>query len=143
MEAQVHGDDGTEVVEFDDYIKSVVVHFDFRCLADILSTHIGFLEADCEAKRFTRAGEIVDEPLHCCLGVCCQGSIVSEEHVTHKYCFDFGLGAEASHVEEFAVGAGMKVHTVSGGVKGMGQEERKKRFQIVLGQRHSPVSLRS
>ena len=103
----------------------MVANFDFGCLADILGTHIGFLEADWEANRFTHTGEIVDEPLHFCLGVFCQGSIVSEEHVMHKYSFHFGLDAEVSYVEEFTVGAGMKVHTVSGGVKGMGQEKRR------------------
>ena len=51
-------------------------------------------------------------------------SIVSEEHFTHKNSFDFGLGAETSQVEEFTLGTGMEVHTVSGGVKGIGQEER-------------------
>ena len=55
-----------------------------------------FLEADCKAKVFTRAGEFVDVPLHCCLGV--RANIVSEEHVTPKYSFDFVLGAEASQV---------------------------------------------
>lgn len=55
--------------------------------------------------------------------LCCQGSIVSEEHV-NKNSFDFGLGTEASHVEEFTVGTGKKIHTISGRVKGMGQEER-------------------
>ena len=37
----------------------MVTDFDFGCLADILGTQIGFLEADCEAKLFTRVGEIV------------------------------------------------------------------------------------
>ena len=43
-----------------------------------------------------RAGEFVEKPLHCFLGECYQGSIVSKEHVTHKNSFDFGPGAEAS-----------------------------------------------
>ena len=51
-------------------------------------------------------------------------SIVSEEHFTSKNSFDFGLGAETSQVEEFTLATGMEVHTVSGGVKGIGQEER-------------------
>lgn len=63
-----------------------------------------------------RTGEFVDKPLHCFLGECCQGSIVSKEHVTHKNSFDFGLGAEASYVEEF---------TLCGRVQWIGQEERK------------------
>ena len=125
VKAQVHGDGGTEVGEFVDYIESVVADSDYRGLAsDIMGTRIGFLEAGCQAKVFTYAGEFVDEPLHCSLGVCCQGFIVSEEHVTHKNSFDFGLGTETSHIEEFTVGAGMKVHNFSGRDKGMRQEER-------------------
>ena len=41
-----------------------------------------------------------------------------------KDSFDFGIGAKGSHVEEFTVGSGMNVHTVSGGAKGIGQEKR-------------------
>ena len=55
-------------------------------------------------------------------------SIVCEEHFTRKNSFDFGLGAETSQVEEFSLGTGMKVHTVSGGVKGFGQEEREEKI---------------
>ena len=63
-----------------------------------------------------------------CIAVleCVEGSIVSEEHLTHKYSFDFGLGTDPSHVEEFTVGACMEVHTVSEGFKGKGLEEREK-----------------
>ena len=50
----------------------------------------------------------------------CKGSIVSEEHVTHQY----SIGVGVNHLEELSVGTGMEVHTVSGGVKGIGQEER-------------------
>ena len=64
--AQVNGG------EFVDCLESVVADFDFRGLADILGTHIGFLETDYEAKVFTCAGEFVDEPLQCCLGKHCQ-----------------------------------------------------------------------
>ena len=39
--------------------------------------------------------------------MCCQGSIISKEHITHKYSFDFGLGEEASHPEELTIDAGM------------------------------------
>ena len=66
--------------------------------------------------------EFGDEPLQCCLEMRCEGSIVSEEQVTHKYSFDFGFGAEASHVEEFTVGQVWR-YTPSG-IKGVGQEER-------------------
>lgn len=55
----------------------------------------------------------------------CEGRFVSEEHATHKYSVDFGIGAKASHIEEFTVGLGMDVHTVSRGTKSIGQEERK------------------
>jgi len=52
----------------------------------------------------------------------CEGSIVSEEQVTHKGSFDFGFGAEVSHVEEFTVG---RVWTYTPSVvKGIGQGER-------------------
>ena len=131
---------------------------------------------------FTLAAEFVDGPLHCCLGMCCQGSIISKEHITHKYIFYFGLGEEASHPEELTIDASMdwvhiacvagvngkgkgefgrarahglslplptrtqatqaRVHTVGGRVKGMGQDQRRRRrFQRVSGLRHSPVSL--
>jgi len=63
VKARVHGDGGTEVGEFVDYHESVVADFDFRGMADILGTHIGFLEADSEAKVYTCAGEFGDEPL--------------------------------------------------------------------------------
>ena len=44
----------------------MVTDFDFRGLADILGTHIGFLEAaDCEANVFTRAGEFVGTRAYC------------------------------------------------------------------------------
>ena len=122
VKARVHGDGGTEVGKFVDYHESVVADFDFRGMADILGTHIGFLEADFEAKVYTCAGEFGDEPLQCCLEMRCEGSIVSEEQVTHKYSFDFGFGAEASHVEEFTVGQVWR-YTPSG-IKGVGQEER-------------------
>ena len=39
--------------------------------------------------------------------MCCQGSIISKEHITHKYIFYFGLGEEASHPEELTIDAGM------------------------------------
>ena len=65
----------------------------------------------------------------------CEGSIVSEEQVTHKGSFDFGFGAEASHVEEFTV---RRVHTVSSQRHRTGGERR--RFQKVSGIRHRPVS---
>ena len=81
--------------------------FDFRGMADILGTHIGFLEADFEAKVYTCAGEFGDEPLQCCLEMRCEGSIVSVEQVTHKCSFDFGFGAEASHRR-----ASMELHSV-------------------------------
>jgi len=55
VKAQVHKDGGTKVGEFADYMESVVADFDYRGLADILGTHIGFLEADCEAKVFALA----------------------------------------------------------------------------------------
>ena len=42
--------------------------------------------------------------------------------VTHKYSFDFGFGAEESHVEEFAVGRVWR-YTPSG-IKDVGQEKR-------------------
>ena len=74
----------------------------------------------------TRAGEFVDEPLQCCLGMRCEGSIVSEEHVTHQY----SIGVGVSHFEEFSVGTGMEVHTVCGGVKGIGQEEREEDSRV-------------
>ena len=45
----------------------MVADFDFRGMADILGTHIGFLEADFEAKVYTCPGEFGDEPLQCCL----------------------------------------------------------------------------
>ena len=45
----------------------MVADFDFRGMADILGTHIGFLEADFEAKVYTCAAEFGDEPLQCCL----------------------------------------------------------------------------
>ena len=44
---------------------------------------------------------IVDEPVQCCLGMCCGGTIVNEDHVTIKYSFEFGLGTEVAYVEEF------------------------------------------
>ena len=50
----------------------------------------------------------------------CKGSIVSEEHVTHQY----SIGVGVNHFEELSVSTGMEVHTVSGGVKDIGQEER-------------------
>ena len=34
-----------------------------------------------------------------------------------------------NHFEELSVGTGMEVHTVSGGVKGIGQEEREEDFK--------------
>ena len=76
----------------------MVADFDFRGMADILGTHIGFLEMRCE------------------------GTIVSDEQVTHKCSFDFGFGAEASHVDEFTVGRVWR-YTLSG-IKGRGQGER-------------------
>ena len=109
----------------------MVADFDFRGMANILGTHIGFLEADFEAKVYTCAGEFGDEPLQCCLEMRCEGSIVSEEQVTHKCSFDFGFGAEAS----------MEVHTVTSPRHRTGGERR--RFQKVSGLRHSPVSSRS
>ena len=92
-------------------------------MTDILCTHIGLFETHCEAKF---AGEFVDEApqRQCYLGMRCEGRFVSEGHAKHKYSFDFSIGAKASHVEEFTVGSGMDVHTVSGGAKGIGQEER-------------------
>ena len=102
----------------------MVADFDFRGMADILGTHIGFLEADFEAKVYTCAAEFDDEPLQCCLEMRCEGSIVSEEQVTHKCSFDFGFGAEVSHAEEFTVGRVWR-YTLSG-IKGVGQEERGK-----------------
>ena len=123
----------------------MVADFDFRGLANILGTHIRFLEADCEAKGFTCAGKFVDKPLLCCLRVCCEGSIVSEEHVTYKYSFYFGLGADPIHLKEFTFGACIAVHTVSEGVKGMGLEERgkdSKECLRVLELRHTPISHR-
>ena len=36
-----------------------------------------------EAKVFTIAAEFVDGSLHCSLGMCCQGSIISKEHGHH------------------------------------------------------------
>ena len=83
VRAQVYGGGGTEVGEFVDYIESVVANFDSRGLADILGIHIGFLKANSKAKVFTCAGEFVDEPLHCYLRVCFQGSIVIEKEC-HK-----------------------------------------------------------
>ena len=71
----------------------MVADFDFRGMANILGTHMGFLEADFEAKVYTCAGEFGDEPLQCCLEMRCEGSIVSEEQVTHKCSFDFGFGS--------------------------------------------------
>ena len=102
----------------------MVADFDFRGMADILGTHIGFLEVDFEAKVYTWAAEFGDEPLQCCLEMRCEGSIVSEEQVTHKCSFDFGFGAEVSCVEEFTVGR-VRRYTLSG-IKGVGQEERGK-----------------
>ena len=72
---------GTEVGEFVDYIKGVVADLDYGDLAYILGTHIGLLEADCEAKVFTCAGEFVDEPLHCCLG-----SVLPRQHRQRRAC---------------------------------------------------------
>ena len=119
----------------------MVADFDFRGMADILGTHIGFLEADFEAKVYTYAGEFGDEPLQCCLEIRCEGSIVSEEQVTHKCSFDFGFSAEASHVEEFTVGRVWR-YTLSG-IKGVGQEERGEDSKKVSGIRDSSVSRRS
>ena len=45
--------------EFADYIENVVADFDYKGLADILGTHIGFLEADCEAKVFALANLLI------------------------------------------------------------------------------------
>lgn len=65
---------------------------------------------------------IVDEPVQCCLGMCYEGTIVNEDHVTIKYSFEFGLGTEVAYVEEFR--CGYESHTSIGGVKGRGQKER-------------------
>jgi len=81
--------------------------------------------------KFSR-WRIFDKPLHCFLGVCCQGSIVSKEHGTHKNSFDFGLAAEASYVEEFTV-----CGRVGNGTRG------ERRFQRLSWLRQSPVSRRS
>lgn len=69
-------------------------------------------------------GRIVDAPMQCCLGMCCEGSIVNEDHVAPKYSFEFGLGTEATYVEGFRCGYGG--HIARGGVKGRGQKEREK-----------------
>ena len=55
----------------------MVADFDFRGMADILGTHIGFLEADFEAKVYTCAGEFGDEPLQCCLAKCVAKAVSS------------------------------------------------------------------
>lgn len=81
---------------------------------------------------------IVDEPVQCCLGMCCEGTIVNEDHVTIKYSFEFGLGTEVAYVEEFR--CGYESHTSRGGVKGRGQKEREEDRKSVSWLRHSPVS---
>ena len=118
----------------------MVADFDFRGLADILGTHIGFLKANSKVEVFTYAGEFVDEPLHCYLRVCFQCSIVIEENVTHKNSFEFGLGTEASHVEGVYRRYGYE------GTHHQWKSQRhrtrgtRKRFQRVSGLRHSPFS---
>ena len=32
----------------------------------------------------------------CCLGMRCEGRLVNEGHATHKYSFNFGIGAEGT-----------------------------------------------
>lgn len=68
LRAQDHGVGGTEVGEFVDYLESVVADFDFKDMTEILCTHIGLFETQCEAKF---AGKLVDKPpqWQCCLGM--------------------------------------------------------------------------
>ena len=49
LRAQDHGVGGTEVGEFVDYLESVVADFDFKDMTEILCTHIGLFETQCEA----------------------------------------------------------------------------------------------
>ena len=109
----------------------MVADFDFRGLADILGSHahIGFLEADSVRPKFSHLLPNLLMGLCIALSGCVAKAASSAKSmdITHKYSFDFGLGEEESHPEELTIVAGMDwVHTVSGRVKDMGQEEEKK-----------------
>ena len=98
-----------------------------------------------DAKVFTLAAKFVDGPLRCCLGMCCQGSIISKEHGHHAQV-QFWLwswrGGEppwrANHRWGYLTG-----YTQSVEESKTWDKRRRGRFQRVSGLRHSPVSLRS
>ena len=71
--------------------------------------------------------------------LCCQGSIVSEEHV-NKNSFDFGLGTEASHVEGVYRRNGFEGTHHQWKSQRHRTRGKRRRFQRVSGLRHSPVS---
>ena len=81
---------------------------------------------------------IVDEPVQCCLGMCCEGTIVNEDHVTIKYSFEFGLGTEVAYVEEFR--CGYEVTLPEEASKAEDRRREKKIPKSVSWLRHSPVS---
>ena len=69
---------------------------------------------------------IVDEPVQCCLGMCCEGTIVNEDHVTIKYSFK-------------SFGADMKV-TLPEEASKAEDRRREKKIPKSVWLRHSPVS---
>ena len=103
----------------------MVADFDFRGLADILGTHIGFLKANSKVKVFTYAGEFVDEPLCIAISECVSNAASSSKRMSRaRTVLTLVLALRRATLREFIVGTGMKVHTISGRVKGIGQEGR-------------------
>ena len=108
-----------------DDIQHAVVDCDGGWFLDILTHHVGFLDADGHSKVLAGAQKAVHEPLQLLFGVSDESGVISKEHVSDQSLSDLGIGFESGKVIKFAVGAGAEVDALCTVSKGLLQHDSK------------------